>query len=79
MLPERFTTKVTNDSGIKKQFSIIKTLFEKATVVINCGDAGTEGELIQRWVINQCGYKGKVKRLWISSLTQEAITKDLKI
>ena len=78
MLPERFTTKVTNDSGIKKQFSIIKTLFEKATVVINCGDAGTEGELIQRWVINQCGYKGKVKRLWISSLTQEAINEGFK-
>ena len=78
MLPERFTTKVTNDSGIKKQFSIIKTLFEKATLVINCGDAGTEGELIQRWVINQCGYKGKVKRLWISSLTQEAINEGFK-
>ena len=78
MLPERFTTKVSNDSGIKKQFSIIKTLFEKATVVINCGDAGTEGELIQRWVINQCGYKGKVKRLWISSLTQEAINEGFK-
>ena len=78
MLPERFTTKVTNDSGIKKQFSIIKTLFEKASVVINCGDAGTEGELIQRWVINQCGYKGKVKRLWISSLTQEAINEGFK-
>ena len=78
MLPERFTTKVSNDSGIKKQFSIIKTLFEKATIVINCGDAGTEGELIQRWVINQCGYKGKVKRLWISSLTQEAINEGFK-
>ena len=78
MLPERFTTKVTNDSGIKKQFSIIKALFEKASVVINCGDAGTEGELIQRWVINQCGYKGKVKRLWISSLTQEAINEGFK-
>ena len=78
MLPERFTTKVTNDSGIKKQFSIVKSLFKKATVVINCGDAGTEGELIQRWVINQCGYKGKVKRLWISSLTQEAINEGFK-
>ena len=78
MLPERFSTKVTNDSGIKKQFTIIKTLFKKATVVINCGDAGTEGELIQRWVINQCGYQGKVKRLWISSLTQEAINEGFK-
>ncbi|WP_298777853.1 type IA DNA topoisomerase [uncultured Polaribacter sp.] len=73
MLPERFDTKVTGDSGIKKQFNIVKSLFEKADVVINCGDAGTEGELIQRWVINQCNYKGKVLRLWISSLTEEAI------
>ncbi|UAM99481.1 DNA topoisomerase 3 [Polaribacter litorisediminis] len=73
MLPERFDTKVTGDAGIKKQFSIVKSLFDKATVVINCGDAGTEGELIQRWVINQCGYKGEVQRLWISSLTEEAI------
>ncbi|WP_296637280.1 type IA DNA topoisomerase [Polaribacter sp.] len=73
MLPERFDTKVTADSGIKKQFNIVKSLFEKADVVINCGDAGTEGELIQRWVINQCNYKGKVQRLWISSLTEEAI------
>ena len=73
MLPERFDTKVTGDAGIKKQFNIVKALFEKADVVINCGDAGTEGELIQRWVINQCKYKGKVQRLWISSLTEEAI------
>lgn len=73
MLPDRFDTKVTGDAGIKKQFNIVKSLFEKATVVINCGDAGTEGELIQRWVINQCNYKGKVERLWISSLTEEAI------
>ncbi|MCI2228061.1 DNA topoisomerase 3 [Polaribacter sp. MSW13] len=73
MLPERFDTKVTGDAGIKKQFNIVKSLFEKADVIINCGDAGTEGELIQRWVINQCGYKGEVQRLWISSLTEEAI------
>ncbi|WP_159947268.1 type IA DNA topoisomerase [Polaribacter septentrionalilitoris] len=73
MLPERFDTKVTGDSGVKKQFNIVKSLFEKADVIINCGDAGTEGELIQRWVINQCKYKGKVQRLWISSLTEEAI------
>lgn len=73
MLPERFDTKVTGDTGIKKQFNIVKSLFEKAEVVINCGDAGTEGELIQRWVINQCNYKGKVLRLWISSLTEESI------
>ena len=73
MLPKRFDTKVTGDAGIRKQFNIVKSLFDKATVVINCGDAGTEGELIQRWVINQCGYKGEVQRLWISSLTEEAI------
>ncbi|MHC9087337.1 type IA DNA topoisomerase [Tenacibaculum sp. IMCC1] len=73
MLPERFETKVTNDSGIQKQFKIVKSLFEKADVVINCGDAGQEGELIQRWVINQANYKGKIQRLWISSLTEEAI------
>ncbi len=74
MLPERFNTKVNNsDNGIKKQFNIIKSLFEKADVIINCGDAGQEGELIQRWVINQCNFKGEVKRLWISSLTEEAI------
>ena len=78
MLPERFDTKVTGDSGIKKQFNIVKSLFEKADVVINCGDAGTEGELIQRWVINQCNYKGKVQRLWISSLTEEAIKDGFK-
>lgn len=73
MLPDKFGTKVTADSGIQKQFKIVKSLFEKADVVINCGDAGQEGELIQRWVINQANYKGKVQRLWISSLTEEAI------
>jgi len=73
MLPEKFNTKVTGDAGIKKQFNIVKGLFEKADVIINCGDAGQEGELIQRWVINQANYKGEVKRLWISSLTEEAI------
>ncbi|AQS92942.1 DNA topoisomerase III [Polaribacter sp. BM10] len=78
MLPDRFDTKVTGDSGIKKQFNIVKSLFEKADVIINCGDAGTEGELIQRWVINQCNYKGKVQRLWISSLTEEAIKDGFK-
>ncbi len=73
MLPEKFETKVTSNDGIQKQFNIVKSLFDKAEVVINCGDAGQEGELIQRWVINQCNYKGKVQRLWISSLTEEAI------
>ncbi|SFT50768.1 DNA topoisomerase-3 [Algoriphagus locisalis] len=73
MLPEKFKTKVVNNPGIKKQFEIVKKLFETATLVINCGDAGQEGELIQRWVIEQAAYKGEVKRLWISSLTTEAI------
>jgi len=73
MLPEKFKTKVVNNQGIKKQFEIVKKLFETATLVINCGDAGQEGELIQRWVIEQAEYKGEVKRLWISSLTTEAI------
>lgn len=73
MLPEKFKVKVSNDKGIKKQFNIVKSLFDKADVVINCGDAGQEGELIQRWVINEAKYKGKVQRLWISSLTTEAI------
>ena len=73
MLPEKFKTKVVSNSGIKKQFNIVKSLFDKADLVINCGDAGQEGELIQRWVLDQANYKGKVQRLWISSLTTEAI------
>lgn len=73
MLPEKFMTKVVDNEGIKKQFNIVKGLFDKAELVINCGDAGQEGELIQRWVLNQANYKGEVKRLWISSLTTEAI------
>ncbi len=73
MLPEKFKTKVVEDSGIQKQFNIVKNLFKQADIVINCGDAGQEGELIQRWVIEQAGYTGEVQRLWISSLTTEAI------
>ncbi len=73
MLPEKFQTKVVSNSGIQKQFNIVKGLFDKADVVINCGDAGQEGELIQRWVMNEANYKGEVQRLWISSLTTEAI------
>lgn len=78
MLPEKFETKLKNDSGVKKQFKVIKSLFKKATLVINCGDAGQEGELIQRWVLKQAKYKGKVQRLWISSLTSEAIKDGFK-
>lgn len=73
MLPEKFKTKVVANEGIQKQFNIVKSLFDNATVVINCGDAGQEGELIQRWVIAQANYKGPMQRLWISSLTTEAI------
>lgn len=73
MLPDKFKTKVVTNDGIQKQFKIVKSLFDKAEVIINCGDAGQEGELIQRWVINQANYKGEVQRLWISSLTTEAI------
>ena len=73
MLPEKFETKVVANSGIQKQFKIIKSLFDKAELVINCGDAGQEGELIQRWVMTEANYKGEVQRLWISSLTTEAI------
>ncbi len=73
MLPDKFKTKVADNPGIQKQFNIVKELFKKAELVINCGDAGQEGELIQRWVINQANYTGEVKRLWISSLTTEAI------
>ncbi|WP_142785544.1 DNA topoisomerase 3 [Changchengzhania lutea] len=73
MLPEKFETKVVANSGIQKQFKIVKSLFDRADLVINCGDAGQEGELIQRWVMNEANYKGEVQRLWISSLTTEAI------
>ncbi len=76
--PEKFETKLITNKGVKKQFGIIKKLFKKAEVVINCGDAGQEGELIQRWVMNQAKYKGKVLRLWISSLTPEAIRDGFK-
>ena len=73
MLPEKFETKLVATKSIKKQFSTIKKLFKTAEVVINCGDAGQEGELIQRWVLKEANYRGKVLRLWISSLTPEAI------
>ncbi|MGA9269806.1 MAG: DNA topoisomerase, partial [Lutimonas sp.] len=73
MLPNKFRTKVVSNPGIEKQFGIIQRLLKETTEVINCGDAGIEGELIQRWVLNEGGYKGVIKRLWISSLTAEAI------
>ena len=73
MIPTRFGIKVSEDKGIQKQFNTIKTLISKAEEVINCGDAGQEGELIQRWVYQKAGCKVPVKRLWISSLTEDAI------
>jgi len=73
MVPTRFGIKVTEDKGVLKQFNTIKSLIEKAEMVINCGDAGQEGELIQRWVYQKAGCKVPVKRLWISSLTEDAI------
>ena len=73
MVPMRFGIKVTDDKGILKQFNTIKDLIAKADEVINCGDAGQEGELIQRWVYQKAGCKVPVKRLWISSLTEDAI------
>ncbi len=73
MVPQRFGIKVSDDKGVQKQFNTIKTLIAKATEVINCGDAGQEGELIQRWVYQKAGCKVPVKRLWISSLTEDAI------
>ena len=73
ILPEQFDIKLITNKGVKKQFGILKQLLKKAELVINCGDAGQEGELIQRWVLQMAKYKGKVLRLWISSLTPEAI------
>ena len=73
MMPIRFGIKVSDDKGILKQFNTIKDLISKAEMVINCGDAGQEGELIQRWVYQKAGCKVPVKRLWISSLTEDAI------
>lgn len=73
MIPPRFGIKLIEDEGIKKQFAIIEQLMQHADGIINCGDAGQEGELIQRWVMQKAGAKCPVKRLWISSMTDEAI------
>ena len=73
MVPARFGIKVSDDKGVLKQFNTIKDLISKAEMVINCGDAGQEGELIQRWVYQKAGCNVPVKRLWISSLTEDAI------
>ena len=73
MIPDRFGIKLIDDQGIKKQFSIIESLMQKADRIVNCGDAGQEGELIQRWVMQKAQAKCPVSRLWISSMTDEAI------
>ena len=73
MIPNRFGIKLIPEAGIKKQFGIIKKLFSKADTIVNCGDAGQEGELIQRWVMQLAEVRCPVKRLWISSLTEESI------
>ncbi|MEG2229067.1 MAG: DNA topoisomerase 3 [Odoribacter sp.] len=78
MIPSKFRIKLINDEGIKKQFAVIEELVAKAEEVINCGDAGQEGELIQRWVLTKAKCKVPVKRLWISSLTEEAIREGFK-
>lgn len=73
MIPPRFGIKLIDDDGIKRQFAVIEKLMQSADSIINCGDAGQEGELIQRWVMQKAGAKCPVKRLWISSMTDEAI------
>ena len=78
IFPDRFGIKIKNNQGIQKQFELITKLVAKATEVINCGDAGQEGELIQRWVLIKANCNVPVKRLWISSLTEEAIKEGFK-
>ena len=73
IIPQRFGIKLIEDEGIKKQFAIIEKLMQAADGIVNCGDAGQEGELIQRWVMQKAQAKCPVKRLWISSMTDEAI------
>ena len=73
MIPPRFGIKLINDKGIEKQFATIERIMQSADMIVNCGDAGQEGELIQRWVMQKAQAKCPVKRLWVSSLTEEAI------
>ena len=76
MIPPRFGIKLIDDRGIEKQFAIIERLMKSADMIVNCGDAGQEGELIQRWVMQKAQAKCPVKRLWVSSLTEEAIREE---
>lgn len=78
MIPERFGIKIIPQESIERQFRVIESLSKEAREIINCGDAGQEGELIQRWVMQKAGVKCPVKRLWISSLTDESIKEGFK-
>lgn len=78
IIPPRFGIKLIDNDGVKKQFAVIEKLFSAADEVVNCGDAGIEGELIQRWVMQKALCKAPVKRLWISSLTEDAIKEGFK-
>ena len=78
LIPSRYGIRLKNDDGVQKQFAIIKQLMSQADEIVNCGDAGQEGELIQRWVMQKAGAKCPVKRLWISSLTEDSIREGFK-
>ena len=78
MIPPRFGIKLIADKGVEKQFKVIELLFQKADSIVNCGDAGQEGELIQRWVMQKAAVHCPVQRLWISSLTEESIREGFK-
>lgn len=73
MVPQRFGIRLKDDKGVRQQFDVIQQLMSKAERIVNCGDAGQEGELIQRWVMQKAGAQCPVDRLWISSLTEESI------
>ena len=73
MIPQRFGIRLKDDKGVQRQFAVIERLMADAEYIVNCGDAGQEGELIQRWVMQKAGVKCPVLRLWVSSLTEESI------
>lgn len=79
MIPQRFGIKLIHQEHIERQFAVIQNLMQKAEGIVNCGDAGQEGELIQRWVMQKAGAKCPVKRLWISSMTDEAIAEGFQM
>lgn len=78
MVPERFGIRLIDSASKQRQFGVIKQLIDRADSIINCGDAGQEGELIQRWIMQKAGAKCPVQRLWVSSLTEEAIAEGFK-